>query len=120
MFLPKLLPQSNDQRREALYRKTMRENAVMGGKLFGPIPKGHRREFFCLDRSSWVWHEEWLDSAGKNHVVTTRYDVRPQGILKSQGKHSYQLVQGDELRNFYQAVTMYCDKLRAELAASHA
>jgi hypothetical protein len=29
-------------------------------------------------------------------------------------------VQGDELRNFYQAVTMYCDKLRAELAASHA
>lgn len=120
MLLPKILPQSSDQKRAIAYRKEMRANAVMGGKLFGPIPKGHRREFFCLDRHSWVWHEEWLDSSGKNHVVTTRYDVRPQGILKSQGSHSFQLVQGEELRNFYQAVTMYCDKLRAELAASHA
>ena len=85
MFLPKLLPNLHDQRREALYRKTMRENAVMGGKLFGPIPKGHRRanSFVNLDRSSWSGMREMAGQRRQNHVGDHSVDVRPQGILKS-------------------------------------
>ncbi len=112
----KILPRGNDNHHAEAFRNLMRREAKMGGKLFGPIPAGHRREFFCLDRHTWVWHEEWIDAQGVNHAVTTRYDIRPQGILKSQGTNSYQLVRGEELRNFYQAARMFRDNVNAELA----
>ena len=112
--LPKFAPRNKQQRQIQAYRDVMREEGIMGGKLFGPIPEGHRREFFCLDEHTWVWHEEWTDAKG-NHAVTTRYDIRPQGILKSQGTSSYQLVKGAELKNFYKATQMYRDTLYAEL-----
>ena len=114
-LLPKILPRSDEQRQTESYRRLMRESAQMGGELFGPIPAGHRREFFCLDEYTWVLHEEWTDQMGGRKAVTTRYDIRPQGILKSQGSSSYQLVKGQELRNFYQAACMYRDRLGAQL-----
>ncbi len=114
-LLPKILPRSDEQRLTDDYRRVMREAAKMGGELFGPIPAGHRREFFCLDEYTWVWHEEWTDNQGAHKAVTTRYDVRPNGILKSQGTSSYQLVKGEELRNLYQAACLYRDKLGMRL-----
>ncbi len=81
--------------------------ARIGGQLFGHIPKDHRREFFCLDEHTWVWHEEWIDAHGQHQAVTTRYDVRPSGIVKSQGHASYQALSPQELRNFKQAVAAY-------------
>ena len=87
----------------------------MGGQLFGAIPTGHRREFFCLDRHTWVWHEEWVDASGQRQIVTTRYTIRPNGILKSQGNNTYELLSGSELRNFAQAIKLYRDRLWAGL-----
>ena len=116
-LLPKIMPNGRDQRRASAYRQLLRREAKIGGELFGPVPKGHRREFFCLDRHTWVWHEEWVDQAGKNRAVTTRYDIRPQGVLKSQGSSSYQLVQGAELQNLHQAAELYYQKMSAELAS---
>ncbi len=118
-LLPRISPRSRELRRADVYRELMREEAKMGGKLFGPIPEGRRREFFCLDEHTWVWHEEWTDDAGKHQAVTTRYDIRPQGILKSQGTMSYQRVQGAELTNLYRAARMYRDNLHAGVM-SHA
>lgn len=116
-LLPKLPNRTSrrEQRQTDVYRGVMRRHAKMGGKLFGPIPTGHRREFFCLDASTWVWHEEWTDNRGKQHALTTRYDVRPDGVLKSQGSRSYQMVTGDELQNLYQAALLYRDNLHTEL-----
>lgn len=114
-LLPKILPRNPVDRRAEAYRDLLRQEAKMGGELFGPVPVGHRREFFCLDRHTWVWHEEWTDENGQAHAVTTRYDIRPQGILKSQGAHSYQLVRGTELRNFYQAARLFRDNVNAQL-----
>lgn len=116
-LLPKISPRSPEDRRADAYRQHLRKQAVMGGGLFGAVPDGHRREFFCLDRYTWVWHEEWTDQAGQHHVVTTRYDIRPQGVLKSQGTNSYQLVRGAELQNLYQAAQLYRDNLNSQLAA---
>lgn len=116
-LVPRISPRSQEQRRADAYRRLLRREAKMGGELFGPIPAGHRREFFCLDERTWVWHEEWIDAQGKQHAATTRYDIRPQGVLKSQGAHAYQLVQGDELRNLYQAAQLFVHNLQAELAA---
>jgi hypothetical protein len=103
------------QRRADMYRLLIHYEAKMGGELFGPIPEGRRREFFCLDERTWVWHEEWRDESGKHRAVTTRYDVRPDGILKSQGDRSYQAVRGHEAENLYAAVIRYQNIVGGEL-----
>ena len=40
-------------------RDLIRLESEIGAQLFGPLPKGRRREFFCLDASTWIWHEEY-------------------------------------------------------------
>lgn len=95
------------QRKADLNRALFHYEARLGGELFGPIPKGSRREFFCLDPHTWVWHEEWKDKDGKHHAVTTRYDVRPNGVVKSQGNNTYQALSRQEAENFYKAVQLY-------------
>lgn len=114
LVLPKI-PKRSDKRKHMqqadAYRQVLRKHAQLGGQLFGPVPEGRRREFFCLDDRTWVWHEEWQDELGKHHSMTTRYDIRPDGVLKSQGAHSYQRVQGEELQNLYRAAMLYRDQV---------
>jgi hypothetical protein len=74
------------------YRDLLRREAELGGQVFGPVAQGGRREFFCLDKNTWIWHEEWVDQTGNRHTKTTRYDVRPTGILKAQSNGSYHRV----------------------------
>ena len=114
-MLSGMLTQREEKRRSELYRNLIRHEAKIGGQLFGPVPKGHRREFFCLDRSTWVWHEEWLDSSNQRQSRTTRYDIRPTGILKAQGGTNYQQVSPQEARHLYEAVKLYQQLIRNEL-----
>ncbi len=116
MLLRSYFQQKASQRREAMYRALLHHEAKIGGELFGPIPEGHRREFFCLDEHTWVWHEEWTDErTGERRIVTTRYDVRPSGVLKSQGNNSYQKLTLEEARNLYQAAGLYEERVTADL-----
>jgi hypothetical protein len=115
--LPRISPRSNEDRQAKIQRQLIQKEAEIGGQLFGAIPKGRRRQFFCLDRHTWVWHEEWQDAKGKRQSVTTRYEVRPNGIIKIQDGHVYQRVTPDETRNlfnsaklYYQRVSDYYDK----------
>ncbi|HSX24145.1 MAG TPA: hypothetical protein VLE74_03535 [Candidatus Saccharimonadales bacterium] len=109
-----IVGQRTQQRQADLYRNLIRHEARIGGQVFGPIPAGHHREFFCLDSHSWVWHEEWQDQYGKTHVRTTRYDVRPDGLLKSQ-HGNYQRVSEQETKRFKQAVKLYLDRINQEM-----
>lgn len=107
--------QRTEQRQADLYRNLIRHEARIGGTVFGPIPKGHRREFFCLDEHTWVWHEEWRDNRGQQQIRTTRYEVRPDGtILKSQDGH-YQKVLKDEARRLRQAAYVYIQRVNSEM-----
>jgi len=106
--------QAAEERRAEVYKALIHWEGKVGGELFGPIPKGVRREFFCLDKHTWVWHEEWKDHKGR-HAVTTRYDVRPSGILKSQGNNTYQAISFDEAKNLYNAVMLYHQRVTPEL-----
>lgn len=106
---------SGEQKRINAHRALLRHLAKLGGGVFGPIPEGVRREFFCLDEFTWVWHEEWTDQNGDRQALTTRYDVRPTGVLKSQGTNSYQHLSAEEERNFRAAVKLYSEGARAEL-----
>ncbi len=96
------------------YRSLIRKEARIGGQLFGPLPKGHRREFFCLDERTWVWHEEWFDESGHLQNKTTRFEVYSDKILKVQNGEYYQ-IDRDEARNLYQAAQLYNKRIRTEL-----
>jgi hypothetical protein len=114
-FLHGMKAQKNTQRQADMTKALIHHEAKIGGSLFGPIPKGTRREFFCLDKHTWVWHEEWTDKqTGKRQIMTTRYDVRPDGVLKSQGGQSYRKLRGTEADNFYKAIEMYGQQVTAE------
>jgi len=114
-LLPSMKAQKQAQRQIDFNKALIHHEAKIGGKLFGPIPAGTRREFFCLDRHTWVWHEEWTDAkTGERHIMTTRYDIRPDGVLKSQGGQSYRKLKGVEESNFRKAVTNYCEQMRTE------
>lgn len=111
-LMPKILFRNEDQRRAEFERSLIREEAKIGGQLFGPVPKGHQRQFFCLDEHTWIWHEEWVQN-GQRRVITTRYDVRPNGIIKSQDGQPNRLVSDDEALNLYEAAKLYQQKVHA-------
>jgi hypothetical protein len=108
--------QHDEERRARRYREVISNAAKIGGELFGPIPEGVRREFFCLDEHTWVWHEEWYDQASQHHAITTRYDIRPSGVLKAQDGQPYRYVTIEEGQRLYKAVKMYNKLIRAELS----
>ncbi len=118
-----LLPSTRAQRqrdREAeLYRSLIRREAKIGGEIFGAVPKGVKREFFCLDQHTWIWHEEWVDTKGIRRIKTTRYDVRPTGILKAQDGQQYQHVSLEEADRLVQASQVYEQRMHDELYAAY-
>lgn len=109
--------QKQAERRAELYRNLIRHEAKIGGQLFGPVPKGGRREFFCLDEHTWVWHEEWLDNSGQRQIKTTRYDIRPNGILKSQDGRYYEL-KLEEAKRLLEAAKIYQRRIHNEIYAA--
>lgn len=113
-LLNTMLNQRDEERRAELYRNLIRHEAKIGGQLFGKVQPGGRREFFCLDEHTWVWHEEWLDQNGQHQYRTTRYDVRPGGILKAQNGQ-YQPVKPEEAKKLYEAAKLYQQRVQNEL-----
>lgn len=111
--------QRHQSREAELYRALIRREAKIGGELFGPVPKGVRREFFCLDEHTWIWHEEWTDKSGQKQIRTTRYDVRPSGVLKAQEGLGYQQLSEREALRLRQAVQLYQKRVKSELYAAY-
>jgi len=108
--------QGEEQKQIDYYRALMRREAELGGEVFGPIPADRRREFFCLDKNTWIWHEEWTDGqTGQRQSRTTRYDVRPTGILKAQSNGSYHAVGKEEATNLMAAAQIYIKRSLTEL-----
>jgi hypothetical protein len=112
-LLPKIFPRDTSQRAQDVERSLVRMEAKIGGELFGPVEKGHHREFFCLDEHTWVWHESWTEK-GQTKTISTRYDIRPTGVLKSQNGQSYQRLTLDEARNLYRAAELYRHRVGTE------
>ena len=109
-------PSDSTSRAVKLNNDFMRHEAKIGGSLFGKVPRNRRREFFCLDSHTWIWHEEWLDQNGQNHIQTTRYEVRPDGVVKAQdGQIQYQKVGDEELRRLIKAAKMYETRVNQEI-----
>ena len=111
---------TQDQEAQKLRRLPQRElirlESRIGRDLFGEVPKGHRREFFCLDRHTWVWYEEWIDPTTKKaQSMTTRYEVHPNGILKVQDGQPYNFIEGIELENLATATQLYRERVLRDI-----
>ena len=107
---------SQEDRDNKLYNDLIRHEGRIGGKLFGHTFNGTCREFFCLDEDTWIWHEEWTDKNGNHKSRTTRYEVRPDSLVKVvNGK--YQYLSKPETARFLDAVRAYDSRVTRELYA---
>ena len=112
-MLPKL-PARN--RSEKIQTEILELEAKIGASIFGPISKHQDRSFFCLNRHTWVWHEQWIDENKKSKSLMTYYHIRSNGIFKSFGNQSYQLLSNEELDNFIKATKQYAEIVPQKLA----
>ncbi|HRJ06162.1 MAG TPA: hypothetical protein PK096_01175 [Candidatus Saccharibacteria bacterium] len=106
--LPKL---SDRPAKKLTKRELIQMESEIGREIFGPIPKGHHREFFKLDKTTWIWYEEYKDQAGKLQTMTTRYEIQDNGILKAQNGARYSYIEGEELANLGKAVQLYYERV---------
>lgn len=107
--------QEPESRASQIHRNLIKRESKIGGELFGPIAPGGRREFFCLDEHTWIWYEEWQDTSGNQQSRTTRYDVRPNGVVKAQDGRHYQKLSSHEAKRFREAVLAYQKRVFREI-----
>lgn len=91
-------------------RELIDAESAIGRQLFGEIPIGHKRDFFCLDEHTWVWHEEWKEGRDTK-TQTVRYELRGDSIIKISGDNEYSHVQGAELQNLMLAIKLYYEQV---------
>jgi len=97
-------------------RELIQLESEIGAKLFGALPVGSRREFFCLDENTWIWYEEGINpQTGRSEISTTRYEVHDNGILKVQEGSRYMFIEGAELENFIRATRLYYEQVAREI-----
>lgn len=92
----------------------------LGSTIFGPVPAGHRREFFHDQENIWIWHEDWSDitpddGQTHSHQLTVRYEVRTSGVYKKVSAGSYFKLEGEELENFRRATHAYLHVIKTHL-----
>lgn len=87
----------------------------LGSTIFGPVPEGHRREFFHDHDNIWIWHESWTDSKHRLRQTTIRYEVRPDGVYKKVSAGLYIRLTSAELANFRQATRTYLKLIKQHL-----
>ena len=109
-LLQGLQVKSAETRNQQLYHDLLKRESAIGAELFGEIPEGHRREFFCLDEHTWIWFEAWREN-GKERSTTVRYEVRQDSILKAQDGQHYQLVGEQEGKNLLEAARLYSKRV---------
>lgn len=105
------VPKASGAKKLRSERELIQLESKIGRELFGPVPKGHQREFFCLDETTCIWYEEYKDAEGKTVSATTRYEIQGDKILKAQHGARYSYLEGAELDNLLLAIGMYYERV---------
>lgn len=95
------------------------DESKIGGTLFGPISRGVERRFFLDEGDSWFFRETATDpTTGRTlYSFTIRYEILPQGVLKSVDGKGHVFITGIELEHLEQAIRLYHQKTEQELYA---
>lgn len=109
MFLNYLLNPNPNKEKLSRERTLLKLESSFGKKIFGKIPNGSTREFFCLDEKTWVWSER----SSSQHQMT-RYILRANDIIKTTNNQDYKLVSKEEAQNLIQAIKEYVKIMRNE------
>jgi len=109
----------SEEHKKNILSDLMRREATLNKNLFGAVASDNRREFFCLDKNTWVWYEEWTDKSGQRQKMTTRYLVREKEIVKSVNGTGYKRLTIDEATNFQKATRNYVQNASSSLYANH-
>ena len=86
----------------------------LGATLFGPVPEGHRREFFRYSHNLWIFHEAWVKD-GQRKEATITYEVRENGVYKLPLGGEYIKLTSKELDNFRRATKEYLRLVKEKL-----
>jgi len=105
------VPKNRKPLKQMSERKLIQLESAIGRELFGSVPKGHQREFFCLDEKTCIWFESYKDKDGKMVESTTRYEIQGDRILKIQGGARYSYLDGAELTNLLLAIDLYYERV---------
>lgn len=108
---------ARQMRRRPSRAELINAESKLGSTIFGPVPAGHRREFFHDRENVWIWHEDWLDQDQHARQLTIRYEVRPSGVYKKISAGKYIQLKGAELENFRQATKVYLHIIKQKLYA---
>lgn len=110
-------PHQLSAHKRALRRRNLiRREAKIGATVLGPVPIGHQREFFCLDKYTWVWSEQWFNETTQtNEHMVVRYEFQPRGVLKTVNDIPRGYVQGKELKNLVEAIKTYGNRVAMEV-----
>ncbi len=107
---------SSDAKRPKLTESDLiNAESALGGTLFGPIPQGHRREFFRYKHNIWIFHESWTGQNGEKLEATITYEVRENGVYKLPLGGKYVRIEGAELENFVKATKEYLKIIKTKL-----
>lgn len=101
--------------RELTHADLINAESRLGSTIFGPIPAGHRREFFHDRQGVWIWHEDWQDATAGERELTVRYEVRKSGVYKKISAGNYFKLEGGELENFRRAAHAYLKVIKTYL-----
>ena len=97
-------------------RSLIRREAKIGAEVLGAIPSGHSREFFCLDATTWIWHEQWKDPETKqSQAMYVKYEFQPRGVLKTVNGVAKGYVIGQELSRLVDAISLYHKRVSTEI-----
>lgn len=103
-----------EQKYQRITQDLLRREAEIGGSLFGPVPKGSKRQFFQLEKHTWIWIEQWTER-GQRRSKTTKYMIKPTELLRSVDGGHYERASLQETRNFANAVEQYVKRVDSEL-----
>lgn len=103
--------------RQDIRRDLIRREAQIGKKLFGPIPKGRDREFFRIDKHTWIWQESWTEN-GQKQTRNTKYMVRDRDVVKAINGSAYEQASLEEVKNLQAAIHAYVERAQKEIYTS--
>ncbi len=95
---------------EDRHRSLIERESRVGSSIFGSVPFGSKREFFCLDEKTWVWREKHNTKDGKVKVINTRYVIYQDRIDKIQNSEPSE-ISLDEIENLLHAMQVYTDRV---------
>lgn len=110
----KLLAGPSTSRQRLSEADLINAESKLGATLFGPVPEGHRREFFRYSHNLWIFHESWLQEGQKKEATIT-YEVRENGVYKLPLGGQYHKLTGSELENFKKATKEYLRLVKEKL-----